>query len=177
MKGRTGKIKCEKALSKKEASPAQGDRDRALAEAQFKFGVERDPAAAFTKSFNAAALQTPGGIPAGPGQGGFSRLSSAGAPLPTTGTPLSTQQAFRGNTNLAPSIRNIAGSEGDFQLPNYGNLSTLLPSQREQVGAGLRTMGYEPEDVFEQSRRMTTTSLPSRAQYTYGRRKAGTGLI
>ena len=28
MKGRRGKIKCEKALSKKEASPAQGDRDR-----------------------------------------------------------------------------------------------------------------------------------------------------
>jgi len=193
------------------------DRNAALQEAQFKFGVERDPASAFTKTYNAAALSTPGGAQGAPSQGatvqgaaapiaageqwikfdpatGKVGYAPAGTPgyepngvqrtmdnaptgLATTATPLTTQQAFRGNANLAAPIRKIAGTEGDFQLPNYASLERLLPSQREQVGAGLKTMGYNPEDVIEQSRRLTTTTAPSRSSYSRGSQRKRPSLI
>ena len=149
----------------------QGTFRRGLEASEFQFQVERDPAAAFTKAINAGNLLTPGGgVPSqsfarvGPAVGGYSRI--AGVPgqagFATTGAPQGVQQAFTDNPNVSRQVRNLF-SEGEFRIPSAQGLSGLLPSQRQQLGAGLRTLGYQPEDVEAASEKLTTTTLPSQS--------------
>ena len=148
-------------------SETQGAFGRNLQTQQFNFQVAKDPASAFVKAGNAANLIAPGG---GTPYQDNQRLSG-------TGVPLTNQQAFAGNPNLAAPIQRITGGNEQFQLPSYQGLQALLPSQREQVGAGLQTMGYNPEDIFAQSQRLTTTTAPAQYALPSRRRRTAASLV
>ena len=98
-------------------------------------------------------------------------------PSETTARPRTTQEAFTENENLAPALRGILGGGSEFAIPSQQSLGRLTPSQRTQVGAGLRTMGFEPEDVFEASRRLTSAPLPAQSVYKTGKRRLRPSLL
>ena len=55
---------------------------------------------------------------------------------------------------------NLPAFRSPFPVPTQQRLGQLMPSERESYFAGTRALGYNPEDVAEESRRLTGTSQP-----------------
>ena len=168
--GQFGEAQRQFDLAQRLRERAQGFSEE-QAGAEFQFRVQQDPSAPFQQAFAGRNLATPGGGRAIPSARDVGRLS--GVPsgrFDTTGEPLSTREAFTDNPLVSPRLRELY-KEGETRIPSQGSLYGLLPSERTQLGAGLRMMGYDPADIEEQSRRVSQTTVPALAARTVPRRR------
>lgn len=160
------------------------------------FQIRQSPASAYEQAFAGRNLAAPGGLQgaqppttlaAAPQEAvsriqptGKTYLSQAQAPaaqgstsLASAQAPLTTREAFIDNPNITSGVRGAVTAPGaeDFRLPTTAKLQNLLPSEQEQLDAGLSAAGYNPQDVREQSRRLTTVTPPPLTTSTVRRRR------
>ena len=109
----------------------------------------------------------------------FGRPRPQGGEFAPTRAPLSYED-IAGSPQTPAGVRYGLGADelpqfqARFPVASAQRLAHLLPSERQAYGAGVRALGYNPEDVFEQSRRLSELPTPpaTRQRVSYAPNRA-----